>query len=171
MSRSPQDPTFDRNPVPAQGPTALRIMLGTQLRRLRGARGVTAQTAGHAIRASHPKISRIELGRVGVKERDLADLLTLYGVTDQHQWRSFLTLVRQANMTRWWHHYSDILLSWFETYLGLEQASSVIRTYEPHLVSGLLHIPHAARGVIQLCSPGHSPEVAERRVALRNLLG
>ena len=109
----------------------------------------------------------MELGRVGVKERDIADLLTLYGITDQHQRRSFLTLVRQANMTGWWHHYSDILPSWFETYLGLEQASSVIRTYEPHLVPGLLQAPHVTRAVIQLCSPGHSPEEVERRVALR----
>src|SRR5215469_16508844 len=41
-------------------PTVLRIMLGTQLRRLREARGITAQAAAKAIRGSESKISRIE---------------------------------------------------------------------------------------------------------------
>jgi transcriptional regulator with XRE-family HTH domain len=170
-TQSSQHLTCDRNPVQAQGPTALRIMLGTQLQQLREARGITAQAASHVISVSRAKVSRMELGRVGVNERDIADLLTLYGVTDQHQERSFLTLVRQANLTGWWHHYSNILPSQFETYLSLERASSFIRTYEPHLVPGLLQTPHVSRTVVQLSSPGHSSEEIERRVALGNLLG
>jgi hypothetical protein len=35
------------------------------------------EAAGDAIRASDVKISRMELGRVGLKERDVRDLLTL----------------------------------------------------------------------------------------------
>ena len=166
-SRSPQDPTLARAPVRAQGPTALRIVLGTQLRRLREARGITAVAAGHTIRASHAKISRLERGRVGFKERDVADLLTLYGVTDEHQRRSFLVLARRANAPGWWHHYNDILPSWFETYLGLEQTSAVIRSYELHLVPGLLQTPQVTRAVIQQGSPGHSAHDVERRIALR----
>ncbi len=66
----------------ATGPTVLRIGLGGELRRRREAAGVTRERAGEAIRASPAKISRLELGRVGFKERDVADLLTLYGVAD-----------------------------------------------------------------------------------------
>ena len=58
------------------------MLLGAQLRRLRESSGVTREDAGWEIRASESKISRMELGRVGFKERDVADLLTLYGVTD-----------------------------------------------------------------------------------------
>ena len=65
---------------PATGPTVLRMLLGAQLRRLREASGVTREDAGWEIRSSESKISRMELGRVGFKERDVADLLTLYGV-------------------------------------------------------------------------------------------
>jgi hypothetical protein len=148
-----------------QGPTALRIVLGNQLRQLREARGITTGMAGHVIRASHAKISRMELGRVGFKERDVADLLTLYGITDEQERGVFLALARRSNVPGWWHHYNDILPSWFETYLGLEQASSVIRTYEPQLVPGLLQTRECARTVIQL---NHSnAEDIERRVALR----
>ncbi|MGH3574703.1 MAG: helix-turn-helix domain-containing protein [Pseudonocardiaceae bacterium] len=142
-------------------------MLGTQLRRLREARGITAAVAGHGIRASHAKISRMELGRVGFRDRDVADLLTLYGVTDEQERRAFLTLVRRANVPGWWHQYSDIVASWFEIYLGLEQASSVIRTYQPQLIPGLLQTEDVARGVIELGYPRPSDDDLERRVSLR----
>lgn len=162
-----QDPVGGHAPVRSQGPTALRIVLGTQLRRLREARGITAAAAGHAIRASHAKISRIELGRVGVRERDVTDLLTLYGITDEQEQEAFLTLVRRANVPGWWYQYSDLVPSWFETYLGLEQASSIIRTYQPQLVPGLLQTREVARAVIQLAYPRPSADDIERQIALR----
>ena len=71
----------------ATGPTVLRMLLGAQLRRLREANHVTREAAGWEIRASESKISRMELGRVGFKERDVADLLTLYGVHDDDRTR------------------------------------------------------------------------------------
>ncbi|MBV9143360.1 MAG: helix-turn-helix domain-containing protein [Pseudonocardiales bacterium] len=152
---------------PPQGPTALRIVLGNQLRQLREACGITAGAAGHAIRASHAKISRMELGRVGFKERDVADLLTLYGITDEQERGTFLALARQSNVPGWWHRYSDVLPSWFERYLGLEQASSVIRTYEPQIIHGLLQTEECARAVIMLGYPDVCAEDIERRVTLR----
>jgi transcriptional regulator with XRE-family HTH domain len=162
-----RDPNAGRPPVRPQGPTALRIVLGNQLRQLREAKGITAGAAGHAIRASHAKISRMELGRVGFKERDIADLLTLYGVTDEQERGSFLALARQANVPGWWHHYSDVLPNWFEMYLGLEQASSVIRTFQPQLVPGLLQTEDCARAVIQLGHPTASAAEIQRRVTVR----
>jgi transcriptional regulator with XRE-family HTH domain len=63
----------------------MRILLGAQLRRLREAKRISPEEAGYAIRASHSKISRLETGRVGFKDRDIVDLLTLYGVTDEAQ--------------------------------------------------------------------------------------
>jgi hypothetical protein len=166
-ARSGHDPASDHAQVRPQGPTALRIVLGNQLRQLREASGITAGAAGHAIRASHAKISRMELGRVGFKERDVADLLTLYGITDEQERGAFLALARRANVPGWWHHYSDILATWFEMYLGLEQASAVIRTYEPQLVPGLLQTQECASAVIRLGHPTASAEDIDRRVALR----
>ncbi|HEX4102222.1 MAG TPA: helix-turn-helix transcriptional regulator [Pseudonocardiaceae bacterium] len=164
---SGNDPIGSHAQVRSHGPTALRIVLGNQLRQLREASGITTGAAGHAIRASHAKISRMELGRVSFKERDVADLLTLYGVTDENDRGAFLALARRANVPGWWHHYADLLPSWFEMYLGLEQASSVIRTYEPQLVPGLLQSPEGARAVIQMGHPHASAEDIERRLALR----
>jgi transcriptional regulator with XRE-family HTH domain len=164
--RPTYQPLSGRAAAGPPGPTVLRIMLGTQLRRLREVSGVTAEAAGYAIRASHAKISRMEHGRVGFKERDVADLLTLYGITDQQQRGSFLALVQQANEADWWHQYSDILPSRFDTYLGLEQASSIIRAYHPQLVPDLLQIPTLARSVLRFCHPSESAAEIDRRVAL-----
>jgi transcriptional regulator with XRE-family HTH domain len=162
--RSPLGPP---DPAQAGGPTVLRIVLGTQLRRLREASGITREAAGDAIRASHAKISRLELGRVGFKERDIVDLLTLYGVTAPGEREEFLGLARRANARGWWHQHGNLLPSWFEMYLGLEQAASVIRTYQVQFVPGLLQSEEYARSVILVGHQDESADDIDRRVRLR----
>jgi transcriptional regulator with XRE-family HTH domain len=152
---------------PRGGPTVLRIVLGTQLRRLREFRKISREDAGEAIRASHAKISRLELGRVGFKSRDVSDLLTLYGVLDAEERADFLALARQASTPGWWHRYGDVLPPWFETHIGLEEAASVIRTYEVQFVPGLLQTEEYARAVTRLGYPRSSVTEVERRVQLR----
>src|SRR5215212_5218938 len=151
----------------AGGPTVLRILLGNQLRTLREANGVTREAAGWEIRASESKISRIELGRVGFKERDVADLLMLYGVTDEKEREALLTLARDANTPGWWHRYGDVLPNWFQSYLGLEASAALIRTYEVQFVPGLLQTEAYARAVVRLGHGNAKPEEIDRRVALR----
>ncbi|WP_310741703.1 helix-turn-helix transcriptional regulator [Microbispora sp. H13382] len=149
------------------GPTALRLLLGAQLRRLRRESGITPEKAARAIRASHAKISRLELGRVGFKERDVADLLTLYGMTDPDDRAVLLDLARQANIPGWWHKYSDVLPGWFEFYVGLEEAASVIRCYELQYVPGLLQTPEYARALVLRGTMGRSADDVDRHVDLR----
>jgi transcriptional regulator with XRE-family HTH domain len=147
------------------GPTVLRILLGGQLRRLREGRGVSAREAACAIRGSESKISRIELGRNAVREIDVADLLTLYGVTDHGEREQLLTLASQANAPGWWYRYNDILPAWFQAYIGLEEAAESIRVYEPQFIPGLLQTEQYAAAVIALGDI--PPEEAERHVILR----
>ncbi|GAA4499897.1 helix-turn-helix transcriptional regulator [Actinoallomurus oryzae] len=152
---------------PAGGPTVLRRLLGAQLRRLRERQGITREEAGYAIRASGSKMSRLELGRVGFKERDVADLLTLYGVTDETDRESLLALAQDANSPGWWHRYGDVLPGWFETYVGLEEAAALVRTYEVQFIPGLLQTEEYARAVISLGNSTAPPEEIEQRVSLR----
>ena len=150
-SPEPQD-----EPAPAarpagqadSGPTALRIALGSQLRRLREAHGITCEAAGEVIRASASKISRLENGRVSMKQRDLADLLTLYGVTGEAERAGVLRLALEAARRGWWHQYGEVLPGWFEFYVGLEAAATRIRTYEVQFVPGLLQTPEYARAAV-----------------------
>jgi transcriptional regulator with XRE-family HTH domain len=168
MAQEDRVPYRGRVPAQWQGkPIVLRMALGGRLRQLREASGVTREAAGNVIRGSSSKISRMELGRVGFKKRDVADLLTFYGVTDDQEREAFLALVRQANAPGWWHKYGDVLPGWFETYVGLEQAASVIRIYEPTLVPGLLQTEDYSRAVMQLRHVQACASDVERRVALR----
>ncbi|GAA3260215.1 helix-turn-helix domain-containing protein [Nonomuraea helvata] len=148
-------------------PTVLRILLGTQLRRLRTEKGISREDAGYSIRASHAKISRLELGQVSFKQRDVADLLTLYGVTDPAERDPLLALAKQANAPGWWHKYGDVLPAWFEVYIGLEGAASSMRTYENQFVPGLLQTPAYARAVIELAHERAPKAELDRRVAVR----
>jgi transcriptional regulator with XRE-family HTH domain len=143
------------------------MLLGSQLRRLREARGITREAAGYSIRASESKISRMELGRVSFKTRDVEDLLTLYGITDEQERASLLSLAREANVAGWWHSYSDVLPSWFPTYVGLEGAASLIRVYEVQFIHGLLQTEAYARAVVRRGMQGASEADVEKRVALR----
>jgi transcriptional regulator with XRE-family HTH domain len=157
-------------PLASESPAdsfVLRLLLGSQLRRLREAADITAERAGYEIRASRSKISRMETGRILFKARDVTDLLTLYGVTDEETRARYLDLARESRRPDWWAKYSDILPDWFEDYLGLESASTTIRTFEIQFVHGLLQTEDYARAVAQLGHPSAPAAEIDRRVRLR----
>ncbi|GAA1701632.1 helix-turn-helix transcriptional regulator [Kribbella yunnanensis] len=149
------------------GPTALRIMLGGQLRRMREQAGISRADAGWQIRASESKVSRMELGRVGFKERDVSDLLDLYGMRDDDERFRLMELARAANNPGWWSRYGDVMPTWFTNYVGLEVAATLIRTYEVMFVPGLLQTEEYARAVVQLGKTYLPNEEVAQRVALR----
>ncbi|MBA0052327.1 XRE family transcriptional regulator [Streptomyces sp. AJS327] len=149
------------------GPAVPRMVLGARLRRLREAQHISREEAGGAIRASAAGISRLELGRVGASQRDVADLLTIYGVADAAERVLLLELAAQAGAAGWWRRYADIVPGWLEPYLSLEQSASVIRGYEVQFVPGLLQTREYARAVIGLGRPDVPPEQLQRRVELR----
>ena len=151
--------------IGAANPAVLRILLGAQLRRLREAKGITLEDAGYVIRASHSKISRLEGGRVGFKDRDVVDLFIYYGVTDQAQLQALRGIAVRANSRGWWLAYSDVLPAWFEEYISLEEAATQISGYEVQFVPGLLQTEEYARAVTLLVYS--NPKEIARRVSLR----
>ena len=150
-----------------QGPTVPRLLVGIQLHRFREAAAITPDQAAYEIRASRSKISRMENGLVRFKERDVTDLLTLYGISDEQTRSSLVMLTRQANTPGWWSKYGDIMADWFEAYLGLETAASVIRTFELQFVHGLFQTEDYARAVTMLGHTSAPADEIERRVSLR----
>src|SRR4029453_17770479 len=148
------------------GPTVRRMLVGAELRRLRTAEGLCVGEAGGAIRGSEWKIHRLENGQVSFKEPDIVDLLRLYGVTDADEVAAFVVLAREANTPGWWQRYGDVLPQWFRTYVDLESAASLIRTYEGQLVPGLLQTDEYIRAVVHDASLEPSEDVG-RRVRLR----
>jgi transcriptional regulator with XRE-family HTH domain len=150
----------------SQAGSSARLILGARLRRLREAADVSPEDAAQAIRASRSKISRLEHGRTGFKARDVADLLTLYEVSDDER-ATMLALAEHANAGSWWQEYADVVPGWLEHYLDLERAASLIRTYEVAYIPGLLQTADYARAV-QRSVHHEAPEAeVERRVELR----
>ena len=147
------------------GPTVRRMLLGHQLRKHRERSGLTREAAGEKIRASASKISRMELGRVGFKTRDIEDLLKLYGVTDRKLLKQFRELAAESNKPGWWKEYGDALHKWFIRYVGFEEAADQIRIYESQFVPGLLQTEEYAREIIS--GGSESDSVVEQRLQAR----
>lgn len=149
------------------GPTVRRMVLGAQLRRMRETAGITRAEAAYLIRSSDSKISRLELGRVSFKVRDVNDLLTMYGMHDEDARRKFLEMVEQSNNPGWWHSYTDLIPNWFQDFVGLEESASRIQSYELLYVPGLLQTEDYARAVATGGRHWAVNEDTERRVRLR----
>ncbi|HEX2374608.1 MAG TPA: helix-turn-helix transcriptional regulator, partial [Actinomycetota bacterium] len=147
--------------------TVQRMLVGARLRRFRTDMGLSREEAAEAIRASEWKIHRLENGQVGFKERDIVDLLRLYEVSDPDDVAEFLALAREANSPGWWQQYGDVLPQWFRTYVDLEAAAALIRTYEGQFVPGLLQTDDYMRAVVRDAHLEESSEEVGRRVRLR----
>ncbi len=148
-------------------PTVLRMILGKQLQGLRERAGLSYEQAAEAIYSSAWTVRRMERAEGGLKPLAVKGLLMAYGITDVREIDAFLTLSKEASKPGWWHRYNDVLPGWFRTFVGLEEAASYIRGYDPHWIPGLLQTPGYARASVQVGFPDAPGEEAERRVALR----
>jgi transcriptional regulator with XRE-family HTH domain len=149
------------------GPTVLRMILGRQLQALREKAGLSYEQAAEAIYSSEWTVRRMERAEGGLKPLTVKSVLTAYGVTDTAEIDAFLALCRDASKPGWWHSYDDVLPPWFRTFVGLEEAATLIRGYDPGWIPGLLQTPDYARASVRTGFPGAAGDEAGRRVALR----
>jgi transcriptional regulator with XRE-family HTH domain len=146
-------------------PTARARRLRYELRRLREEAGLTHSEVAHRLEWSPSKLSRIETGQSRVNTGDVADLLGVYGVSDEASREALIQLAREARRRGWWTRYTDVLGS--GTYIGLEAEASAIHTFESQFVPGLLQTEDYARAVISDGQVRPDPEDVERRVTAR----
>ncbi|WP_435108855.1 helix-turn-helix domain-containing protein [Nocardiopsis synnemataformans] len=120
-------------------PTVRRRRLSEDLRRYRLAARMTLDDAAAATEISRTTISNIESG---VKKRpqlpEIKALLDAFGVHDEREREEVLNLTRQSRERGWWARYRDVLNGKF---IGFEAEASVIHTWEPLVLPGLLQIP------------------------------
>ena len=148
------------------GPSARSRRLAAELLRLRETAGLSREEVADRLDWSTSKLWRVETARTRAHHGDVADLLDIYGVTDER--RDALTkLAREARRRGWWHSYADVLAGGFETYVDLEAEASSIRTYEAQLVPGLLQTPEYAHAVLTAAWVTIEPEEIDRRLAFR----
>jgi hypothetical protein len=152
---------------PGGSPTVLRMILARQLQALREKAGLSYEQAAEAIYSSEWTIRRMERAEGGLKPLTVKSLLQAYGITDPAEISAFLTLARDASKPGWWHNYDDVLPPWFRTAVGLEEAATLIRAYEPQVIPGLLQTEGYVRAITAASFPAASQDFAERAVALR----
>lgn len=140
-----------------------RRRLGSELRKLREAAGLTIGPVAANLRCSTSKVSRIETGQVAATTQDVRRMLDLYGVSGDQR-RALIQIATRAQEKGWWQAYSDTLVV---PLVGLEEAAVAIQIYEAMVVPGLFQTAGYARTVIYSASPGMPSEQVERRVELR----
>jgi transcriptional regulator with XRE-family HTH domain len=133
----------------AISPVVRRRRLAIELRRLRAEAGKNLDEVATYLECSPAKISRIETGQVGARVQDVRELLDFYGVSGPDR-EALLDLVRQSRQRGWWHAYSDMISDAFRTYIGLEDEATGIRSYETHLVPGLLQTEAYSRAIMTI---------------------
>lgn len=125
-------------------PSALRWLIGSELRHYRHIAGQTVAAASRALDCSQSKITHMETGRYHSAPTEIAMLLRFYGV-EQHEIDRLASLAGQSNAPTWWAPWSNVLPDWFRTFVGLEGLAAAEFVYDPVIVPGLLQTEAYAR--------------------------
>lgn len=148
-------------------PSALRWLVGSELRYFRLQANVTLAAAAKVIGCTHGKITHMENGRTQAQPAEIARLLHSYGA-EQHEIDRLTTLAGESDSSTWWAPWSNVIPDWFRTYVGLEGLAASAFVYEPNLVHGLLQTENYAReltGTTVFVRPGHSDRFVSFRLA------
>lgn len=151
----------------SQSPTVRRRRLGMELRRLREASALMIEDVAKHLECSMSRVSRIETGKSVARIRDVRDMLDLYEVGDETQREQLLTLAKEAQQRGWWTEYESVLSAGLDTYVGLEASAASIRSFQTHLVPGLLQTEEYSRALIRVGRPTESPANIDRMISLR----
>ncbi|MFD9825078.1 helix-turn-helix domain-containing protein [Streptomyces violascens] len=141
-------------------------LLGTFLRDLRTQRGLSLAVVAPVIRGSVSKLSRVERGESPPKEQDVWELARYYGASaaDEEEIHALLRQVRQNSRGK---QFSDVTPQFLRRLIELEKSAFRIKTYENHVVPGLLQTPEYAAAVIEQALPEADDLTIRRLVQAR----
>jgi DNA-binding XRE family transcriptional regulator len=149
-----------------RSPTARHRRLIVELKRLREEQGLTREQVAERIGTSETSIFRYEKGETRPQPAVAAAMLDLYGARSAER-DELLEMARDARKRGWWHRHRQSLKPGFDSYIGLEAAASVVRTYEAQTVPGLLQTEAYARANIEATSANVVPAEIEEKVSVR----
>ncbi|MGP2436756.1 helix-turn-helix domain-containing protein [Streptomyces sp. JW3] len=152
--------------VQRREPTARQVRLGTELRRLREAAGLTVVEAAALLGVSRAQISHIELGLTGVSEERLRRLASHYACTDTEYVDALADMA--TDRTRgWWETYRGRLPTPFLDLSELEHHARFLRHVAILYVPGLLQTEDYSRAVFSSRLPELTAEELEVRIEHR----
>lgn len=146
-----------------------RRQLGLTLRRLRADAGKSQQEAAATIGKARSRVVQLEDGEGAPTSADLDALLEFYGVAADDR-ETVRALAAEARKRQGRRSYVDALPNAYQRFADLEASASVVSTYEPGIIPGVLQAPDFVRAVIEEWAeifPDESPTEIEDRVAFR----
>ncbi|GHA47154.1 transcriptional regulator [Streptomyces tauricus] len=152
--------------APRSTPTARRLRIGTELRRLRERAGMTAVQAARSLGTTQAQISNIEANRFGVSGERVRTLARIYGCGDEPFVDALADMA--ANRTRgWWEEYRDVLPSPLLDLAEMEHHATALRVAQVINIPGLLQTPDHARALFHEAVPPLRPHEIEHLVSYR----
>lgn len=130
----------------AASTSALRWLIGNELKRARTDARLTMTQAATASEMSQPKIAHLEVGRQAQDPEDIARLLAAYGAPARDIDR-LTTLTGRADETTWWAPWAHVVPDWLRTYVGLEGLAESVFCVQPWVIPGLLQTEEYAAAV------------------------
>jgi transcriptional regulator with XRE-family HTH domain len=129
-------------------PPIARRLVGGALRSYRQSLGYALDDAARVLDCDRSKVSRIETGQRGIRRRELTDLLTEYGASDEA--RDTLTAIISPQTQRgWWRDFTGMLPDTRRDYLALETVASQVFIYEGQRVPELLQTQAYTRALAE----------------------
>jgi transcriptional regulator with XRE-family HTH domain len=150
---------------------ARRRRLAAELRRLREHLGLAEDEATERLGwPSNSKLSRIELGKSGVKQPDLLSLLDLYKVTGNHR-VELIALAEESRKSGQFQSGDMRLPGELIAFLEAEADAESIWVWEPLIVPGLLQTEDYTRSLLQAWTDKFSLPSGEidRRIEARRV--
>ncbi|MEV2212772.1 Scr1 family TA system antitoxin-like transcriptional regulator [Streptomyces sp. NPDC050997] len=147
-------------------PTARRLRIGSELRRLRERAGLTAAEASRSLGTTQAQMSNIEANRFGISAERVRTLAHIYGCTDHSLVDALADMA--ADRTRgWWEEYRDTLPSRLLDLAELEHHATALRVTQVINIPGLLQTPEHARALFREAVPTLRPHEIEYRISHR----
>ena len=153
-------------------PSALRWLIGHELRSARQQARRTQADAARELGCTNGKINYMETGRNQQQPAEIDALLRLYGADADVAGR-LAALAGQADQGTWWASYADAVPGWFRTFVGLEGLARGMFSYETMLLEGQLQTREYAAALLvnnARVSPAEAGQVVRARLARQRLV-
>ncbi len=128
-------------------PSALRWLIGHELRSARLQARRTQVDAAKALGCTPVKINYMETGRNQQQPDEITVLLRFYDA-DADVVDRLAALAGRADQGTWWASFADVLPGWFKTFVGLEGLARGVFSYETMALSGQLQTQDYAAALL-----------------------
>jgi transcriptional regulator with XRE-family HTH domain len=130
--------------------TARSRELGAELRRVRERAGYNGIRLARKLGWSAGRISRLESGKRGASEVDVAVFLAVCHVTGDEM-EQLLELTRETYASTWLQTHGELIPDQLRTLAISEVTATRITSYEPLVVEGLVQTENYARALFHWC--------------------